>query len=284
MAVVLITGCSSGFGRQTAFEFARRGDAVYATVRSRQAAARLQAEGAAQGLTVRTPILDVTDPSAIAATVREVLGDAGAIDVLVNNAGVAVPGAFEDLPEASLELVMQTNFFGPVRLTRTVLPQMRAQGSGSVIMVSSLSALVGVPGESIYCASKAALETAAEALRYEAERFNIRVSVVEPGLFDTGMPEKIAAASAPAGSPYHGLMHYLGERMAARLGQGDDPAVVARMIVKIANTDRPAFRYPAGAQAEQVTAKLRQLRESDRDGFIRGIDDTRWWSQGEDAP
>ena len=179
---------------------------------------------------------------------------------------------------------MQTNFFGPVRVTRAVLPQMRARGSGSLIMVSSLSALVGVPGESIYCASKAALETAAEALRYEAERFNIRVSLVEPGLFDTGMPEKIAATSVPAGSPYHGLMHYLGERMAARLGQGDDPAVVARLIVRIANTDRPAFRYPAGAQAEQVTGKLQQLRESDRDGFIRGINDTRWWSQGEDAP
>ena len=226
----------------------------------------------------------VTDREAVQPAVQRILDEAGAIDVLVNNAGVTAVGALEDIDESDIERVMQTNFFGPVWLTRAVLPQMRAQGGGHIVMVSSLSALVGLPGESIYAASKAALELAAEGLRHEVDRFNIHVSVVQPGLFNTRMPEKIAAASAyPSASAYSELIAFLVERMQRNLGSGDDPQKVAELIVRIAGEQTPEFRYPAGAQAERVVEKLGELRESDRSSFIQAVHGTAWWSDG-DAP
>ncbi len=285
MATALITGCSSGFGQLTAFEFARHAYSVYATVRTPAAVEKLERAAATAKLRIEVLPLDVTDREAIQPAVQRVLDEAGAIDVLVNNAGVTAVGALEDIDEADLERVMRTNFFGPVWLTRAVLPQMRVQGSGHVIMISSLSALVGLPGESVYAASKAALELAAEGLRHEVDRFGIHVSVVQPGLFNTRMPEKIASAgSYPKASPYAELIAFLVERMQRNLGSGDDPQKVAELIVRIAGEQTPEFCYPAGAQAERVVEKLGELRESDRSSFIREVHGTAWWSDGDAQP
>ena len=285
MATALITGCSSGFGQLTAFEFARHGYRVYATVRVPAAVENLERAAASAKLGIEVLPLDVTDRDAINPAVQQVIDDVGSIDVLVNNAGVTAVGALEDIDENEIERVMQTNFFGPVWLTRAVLPQMRAQGGGHIIMVSSLSALVGLPGESVYAASKAALELAAEGLRHEVDRFNIHVSVVEPGLFNTGMPEKIAAAGEyPRASAYSELIAFLVDRMQRNLGSGDDPQRVAELLVRIAGEQAPGFRYPAGAQAEQVVEKIGQLQESDRASFIREVHGTAWWSDGDARP
>ena len=285
MATALITGCSSGFGLLTAFEFARHAYKVYATVRTSAAVEKLERTAADAGVNVAVVPLDVTDRNAIQPAVHRVFDEAGAIDVLVNNAGVTAVGALEGIDESDIERVMQTNFFGPVWLTRAVLPQMRAQGGGRIIMVSSLSALVGLPGESVYAASKVALELAAEGLRHEVDRFNIHVSVVQPGLFDTRMPEKIAAADEyPKTSPYAELIAYLVERAQQNLGSGDDPQKVAELIVRIAGEQTPRFRYPAGAQAERVVKELAELQEFDRGSFVRAVHGTAWWSTGDDRP
>ncbi|MGH8248664.1 MAG: SDR family oxidoreductase, partial [Gammaproteobacteria bacterium] len=185
MPVVLVTGCSSGFGRHTALAFAARGYTVYATARSREALSVAVDDPENRKPDLHWLALDVTDRHAVHQVVADVIRRSGRIDVLVNNAGIHIPGSVEDVSDEDIELVMRTNFFGPVWLTRCVLPYMRAQKSGRIIMVSSLSALVGLPVESLYCASKAALEGFAEGLRYEVDRFGIRVSAVEPGLFKT---------------------------------------------------------------------------------------------------
>lgn len=279
MPVVLITGCSSGFGFCTARTFAARGDTVYATVRSSPAAASPAHPSLHQ---VR---LDVTDPGAVQRCVADILGREGRIDVLVNNAGVHFPGTVEDQPEAEIEAIMRTNFHGPVWLCRAVLPAMRAQGSGHIIMVSSLSALVGLPVESFYCASKAALEAFSEALRYEVDRFGISVSVIEPGLFRTGMPDKIAATFATReDSAYPELTGYLRDRAGSRQNAGDDPQKVADLILGIAASRKPAFRHPAGAQAEMVVGKLRGLDAGQREAFIRSVQGIEWWSEGKAPP
>ncbi|MEE8078911.1 MAG: SDR family NAD(P)-dependent oxidoreductase, partial [Pseudomonadales bacterium] len=132
MATALITGCSSGFGQLTAFEFARHAHKVYATVRTPAAVEKLQRAAGDAGLSIDVVPLDVTDREAIEPAVQRVLDEAGAIDVLVNNAGVTAVGALEDIDESDIERVMRTNFLGPVWLTRAVLPQMRVQGSGHV--------------------------------------------------------------------------------------------------------------------------------------------------------
>jgi NAD(P)-dependent dehydrogenase (short-subunit alcohol dehydrogenase family) len=285
MAVVMITGCSSGFGEAAALEFARRGHRVFATVRKQNDADALATRARAAGVALETLLLDVTDRRAITAAVGQVIAIGARIDVLVNNAGVNALGSFEDMLEADLERAMQTNFYGPVWLTRAVLPYMRAQGGGRIIMVSSLSALIGLPGDSFYCASKAALQNAAEGLRHEVSRFGIHVSVIEPGLFRTRMPEKTAAGgSFPPGSPYAPLIDFLVARSQSRLDAGDDPRRIAVLLADIAEIEHPEFRYPAGPQAEQVVAKLDSLTRQERDALIPSINDTEWWSACADTP
>ena len=285
MENVLITGCSSGIGRVSALHFAHQGYRVFATIRNPGAAASLANWAAENGRALHPIPMDVTSPASIAGAVEEALAAAGSIDVLINNAGIAIPGAFEDMPSGALEKVMDANFYGPLRLTRAVLPHMRRRGSGRIIMMSSLSALVGLPGMSAYSASKAALELASESLRSEVDRFGIFVSVIEPGAINTAMPEKIIADLAmPPDSPYRELLMHLQAASVAGMGQGDDPQCVAELLLQVARTPRPAFRYPAGAQARQVIQTIGQLDAKGRDGFIRSVDGTEWWSQGKSAP
>jgi len=284
MARVLITGCGSGFGKVSALELARRGHQVFAGCRTAAAAEQLGAATTSLD-TLTTLPLDVTDLPAIDRAIAQLMEVAGGVDVLVNNAGVARVGTLEDLDTEALRQIMETNFFGALWVTRAVLPAMRAQGAGRIIMVSSLSALVGLPGEGIYAASKAALEAAAESLRYEVDRFGIKICVIEPGAFDTAMPARIAASDlGPADSAYRALTSHLLARAQRNLGAGDDPQRVAELIADIAETDEPRFRYPAGRQAEQVVERLRGLSETQRAEFIREVNDTQWWSAGAHGP
>ena len=250
MAVVLITGCSSGFGKVSALAFARNGDHVYAGARNPADCADIAVSAGQEGLALDVLQMDVTDPEAINSAVEQVIGGSGRIDVLINNAGVARLGVLEDLPDVDIDYLLKVNFIAPVRLSKAVLPFMRAQNYGRIIMVSSLSALVGLPGETIYSASKAALEAMAEGLRYEVDRFNISVSVVEPGLFNTAMSDKLARNFVcPSDSPYAPLIRHLRQGIVSSAWQGDDPRRVAELLIRITTEEKPAFRYPAGEQA-----------------------------------
>ena len=234
---------------------------------------------------LHTVLLDVRDKDAVSRTVTKVQAAAGRIDVLINNAGITKTAALEDMPAADVEAIMATNFFGPLWVTRAVLPYMRAQCSGCIVNLSSLSGLIGLPGDSIYAASKAALEIASEGLRHEVARFNIRVCVVEPGFFNTRMPEKMSnPETVDPRSPYALLTSYLVNRQAARTGEGDDPRRVAELLLNIAGQDAPAFRIPAGAQAERIAPHIAGLSPTERDELIPTINDTQWWSAGGEAP
>ncbi len=281
MENVLITGCSTGIGRISATHFAQQGCRVFAAVRDAGAAASL-VDWAVEFESPLHPVrMDVTDLAGIARAVDEVLAAAGCIDVLINNAGIAIPGAFEDMSWDAWGKVMDANFYGPLRVTRAVLPHMRRRGSGRIIMVSSLSALAGLPGMAAYSASKAALELASECLRLEVDRFGIFVSVIEPGAYNTALPGKIVADMAiPADSPYGELLKHLQGVSMAGLERADDPVRVAELLLEIVRTPRPAFRYPAGAQARQVINKLAQLDAAARDTFLRSVHGTAWWSDG----
>ena len=285
MAVVLITGCSSGFGKVSALAFARNGYRVYAGARNPDDCTAIAVSAEQEGLALDVLQLDVTDTEAINSAVAQIIGATGRIDVLINNAGVARLAVLEDLPDVDIDYLLKVNFIAPVRLSKAVLPYMRAQNYGRIIMVSSLSALVGLPGETVYSASKAALEAMAEGLRYEVDRFNIAISVIEPGLFNTSMPDKIAKSIVcPPGSAYAALMEHLQQGIESSSGQGDDPLRVAELLVSIAREKKPAFRYPAGEQARVVTDKINNLTGTEREQLIRAVNDTAWWSAGKDRP
>lgn len=285
MPVILITGASSGFGMLTALAFARQGDTVYAAMRDLKKGYSLQDEATARNLRVNLLEIDVTDIETIQAAVNHVLAADERIDVLVNNAGIHIPGALEDMPEADLHRVMDTNFFGVVNMTRAVLPAMRKQGSGRIIMLSSVGGMISRAVDSIYCASKWALEGMSEGLRYEVARFGIKVSMIEPGVFRTQIGEKYRASLGyPQASPYRDLLEFRVDKVAEAVNNGDDPQLVADLIVNVANQDNPEFRYPAGRQAEEFLSGLHRMDADERDEVIRTAAELDWWLEGRNPP
>ncbi|HET6345023.1 MAG TPA: SDR family oxidoreductase, partial [Myxococcota bacterium] len=188
--VVLITGCSSGFGLLSAVRLARQGHRVFASMRDLERAAPLQAAARDAGVAVDLLQLDVGDPASRQRAISDIRGAAGRIDVLINNAGQALGGFFEDVDLDELRAQFEVNFFAVAALSRAVLPMMRAQGHGRIINISSVSGLVAQPSVSAYCASKFALEGLSEAMRHELLPYNIHVVLVEPGSYRTDIFQK----------------------------------------------------------------------------------------------
>ena len=188
MRSVLITGTSSGIGRATAVVLASRGWRVFATMRNVEKRSLL--EQALKEADVQNAVeieqLDVLSQASIQAAAGSILSRTGnKLDAVIHNAGVAAAGTLEDVPEAELRRVMDTNFFGVLGLTRALLPAFRSQGHGRIVIVSSEAAFIGQPANAIYCASKWAIEGWAEATAYELEPFGIEVILIEPGPYRT---------------------------------------------------------------------------------------------------
>jgi NAD(P)-dependent dehydrogenase (short-subunit alcohol dehydrogenase family) len=289
VATVLITGCSSGFGFAGAVAFARQGDTVYASMRDVGKAAPLRQAAARESLDIRVVELDVRRPTTFAPLIESIIRDSNSLDVLVNNAGVLRAGAFEDLSENMFRDVVETNFFGPFLLTRAVLPQMRAQRSGYIIMISSLSGIAGLAGDVAYAASKFAMEGGTEALRHEVDRWNIRVALVEAGLHATGIfdasrrRDSILPDYYPESSPYRVLVEHGLRKMRERLPSALDPAGVGKLLVRISRSDGRQLRWPADEVAEKVLATMLAQDDARRDEFLRSVSDIDWWSTG-DSP
>ena len=154
MANVLITGCSSGFGLLSALEFARRGDTVFASMRTVSKATALNDAAAAEGLKVEVVSLDVTDDDSVRSAVAGVAAEAGTIDVLVNNAGIEMNGAIHLIADDEARWQFDTNVLGPLRTMRAVVPIMLHQGGGTIVNVSSVAGVAAVPYSGMYAASK----------------------------------------------------------------------------------------------------------------------------------
>src|SRR6476660_1465431 len=210
MRSVLITGTSTGIGHATAVTLAARGWRVFATMRNLEKRSLLEQALKEAGVQndVEIEQLDVTDTTSIRSAAASTLSQTGKLDAVVHNAGVSAAGALEDVPESELRRVMETNFFGVLELTRTLLPTFRAQGRGRIVIVSSEAAFMGQPTISIYCASKWALEGWAEAIAYELEPFGIEVILIEPGPYRSKIWESTPRIQPP-GSPYHAWVQHV---------------------------------------------------------------------------
>ncbi len=286
MAVVLITGCSSGFGLEAALAFARNGDTVVATMRDLSRSGRLAEAAKKEALEVDIAVLNVAEPHTFAGAVERVVEVHGRLDVLVNNAGINRVGAFEDSSEAALREVMEVNLFGPLLLARAVLPLMREQRGGCIINVSSLSGIAGLPGDVSYTASKYALEGAIEALRHEVGRWGVRVALVEAGLHATEIFSEVLSGPLPIPeeSPYRPLIERRMANLGGRLGEAFPPRRVGELLVRIAESDGEQLRWPADEVAERVMGTLFGLDDPARDEFLRGVAGIDWWSRGEPDP
>lgn len=250
--VAVITGSSSGIGLLTAIELASSGHRVVATMRDLSRRARLDEAAERAGVTGQLEIrrLDITETNTIPPLIEAVVRDHGHIDVLVNNAGFAMAGFVEDLRLAEIREQFETNFFGHVGMTKAVLPIMRRQRAGHIIIVSSISGRVGQPVLSSYSSSKFALEGWSEALRIEMFPLGIRVALIEPGAFGTDIWQrnaKIAEHALSANSPNRERAERFAT-MAKKLHKAD-PIVVARLIARVAANPNPKLRYRIGFDA-----------------------------------
>jgi NAD(P)-dependent dehydrogenase (short-subunit alcohol dehydrogenase family) len=193
---VLITGTSTGFGRDAAERLARRGDQVFAAMRDvegrnaehREALERLATQ---ERLRLRVLALDVTDQTSVDSAVAAALAEAGGLDVVINNAGVAAIGVTEAFTPEQFEQVFDVNVYGVVRVNRAVLPAMRQQRSGLLVHISSAAGRVTIPALAAYSASKYALEAIADAYRYELLPFGVDSVLVEPGVYRTGIHDRL---------------------------------------------------------------------------------------------
>jgi NAD(P)-dependent dehydrogenase (short-subunit alcohol dehydrogenase family) len=260
MAVVLITGSSSGIGQLSALELARRGHRVFASMRNLENAHYILAKAEKGQLSLETLQLDVTEAASVTAAIAHVTERAGRLDVLVNNAGFGAFGPIEDYSDEDLREVFETNFFGAIRVTRAALPAMRANRSGTIVMVSSISGLRTFPFLSVYSASKFALEAASNGLRHELRPFGIRVVVVEPGNFNTRAGLNIYYPKRLAGTFAQNTIDPLYARLWERyrtaggnlsFGDAND---VAQVISDAAEAKNPPPRYIVGKDAEEIAA------------------------------
>jgi|EndMetStandDraft_3_1072993.scaffolds.fasta_scaffold103084_2 NAD(P)-dependent dehydrogenase (short-subunit alcohol dehydrogenase family) len=255
MARVLITGCSSGIGRATAIELARHGHEIIATARQLDSLDDLDV-----AMRLR---LDVTDDSSVAAAVEA----AGGVDVLVNNAGFSTWGPMEMVPFDLIASVMDTNYFGPLRMIRAVVPFMRQQRSGRIVNVSSVSGRVCGPLMGPYCASKHAVEALSEVLRFELRPFGIGVVVIEPGAIESEFDQNRMMFRDSDG-PYRELTLAGEASLTTHRAAPASPHDVATVIAETLSHAEPKLRWTVGADAEFVTARRRQLSDQEWEDSI----------------
>jgi NAD(P)-dependent dehydrogenase (short-subunit alcohol dehydrogenase family) len=247
--VALVTGASSGFGKLTTEALLRRGFCVFGTSRS--------GAGGADGVTMLR--LDVDSPESVRACACALAARTGRIDVLINNAGRALIGACEETSAEEARDLFETNFFGVMRVTSAFLPGMRAQGSGAIVNVGSVSGYFGTPFHGIYAASKHALAGYTEALSFEARRFGIRVALVEPDAHRTHIQ---------MARPKHTIACYDSDRdrveaiIRKQIDNGEDPERVVAAIVSAALGSQTRLRHRIGSTARLVSLAQRFLPEA----------------------
>ncbi|MFO1115404.1 MAG: SDR family oxidoreductase [Beijerinckiaceae bacterium] len=257
MSVVLVTGCSSGFGEAIARGFARRGDTVCATMRRPQ----LASKELAQQPGIEISALDVTDRDSRIRAIEAVLSRHSRIDVLVNNAGVAVFGSIEDVPENVARLVFETNYFAAVELMRLVLPGMRKQGAGRIVNISAVGAILATPLLGVYAATKHALDAATAAVDIEARPFGVRAISILPGQFRTAIGEK--SPGRFIADEYRGIAASMDRWRAANAADVlEDLGPVVEATIQAAHAPRPRARYVVGiGLADRVRQAARELDE-----------------------
>jgi NAD(P)-dependent dehydrogenase (short-subunit alcohol dehydrogenase family) len=271
--VWFVTGASAGFGRAIAEEALALGDVVVAAVRRPEAVKDL-AETAPDRVTIVR--LDMTDHEQITSAVAEALREHGHVDVLVNNAGKGLIGAAEEISDRQLRELMDLHLFGPVELTRQLLPGMRARRSGAIVQMSSQAGRYAFPGVSAYASTKFALEGWSEALADEVRPFGIDVLIVEPGPFRTSFNEPHVIEFATPAAAYEEVLAPVRTGLANANGvQAGDPIRAARAIITALDSDKPPLRLALGNEAaDTIAASLERSRAelAEWEELARGAD------------
>ncbi len=262
-AAILITGASTGLGKEMALYLAERGFKVYATVRDMGGSESLLSAARDRGVDLRVMSLDVTDRDSIRAVVDSIVAEAGAIYGVINNAGVGLRGYFEDLDYDEIRRLFEANLFGVMEVTRAVLPHMRKARNGRIILMSSVGGRIGSLGVSAYCSTKFAVEGFGESLFMELAPLGINVVLVEPGIIKTErwtINRGLAARAGDPNSPYAAWFSR-SEQESDKLVQASTatPGDVAAVVYGALTAKNPNLRYMVGRKAKLAVALRRWL-------------------------
>src|SRR6266852_1504885 len=263
--VAVVTGSSSGIGYEISLMLARNGFLTYATMRNLNKSENIKSVATKENLPIHINQLDVTDDISIKNAVQAILSEVGRIDVLVNNAGYALNGAFEDLTMDEIKAQFETNLFGVIRTTQAILPIMRKQVFGIIVNMSSGAGRLGYPGGSVYVSSKFAVEGLSESMAYELEPFGIKVILVEPGVIRTNFANAMVVAkkSQDPNSPYSHIMQKMAAGFEPLLENGSSADVVAKVVLNAATSENPRSKYLAGKDIETWMEAKRSMSDEE---------------------
>jgi NAD(P)-dependent dehydrogenase (short-subunit alcohol dehydrogenase family) len=261
MRSVLITGTSKGIGYETALAFSRAGFRVYATMRNPSSAPALSEIAAREKLPITVTSMDVDSDESVQTGIAAIEAQHGQVDVLVNNAGIECFGSIEETSIEDFRSVMETNYFGTIRCVKALVRQMRERRSGTIINVSSVAGRFSQPPATPYCASKWALEALSEGLACEMKTYGVRVAVVEPGIIDTAMAQRIKNNESQV---YPHAARIAGMFTATLTNAPIPPSLVAQKILEIALSDSWQLRHPVGPDAAPMI------------GWRNGMTDEQW--------
>jgi NAD(P)-dependent dehydrogenase (short-subunit alcohol dehydrogenase family) len=262
--VAVVTGSSSGIGYETSLMLARNGFLTFATMRNLDKSENIKQIATKEKLPIHVNQLDVTNDISVKDAVQAILSETGRIDVLVNNAGYGLNGAFEDLAMDEIEAQYETNVFGLIRTTQAVLPIMRRQKSGIIVNISSGAGRFGFPGGSAYVSTKFAVEGLSESMSYELEPFGIKVVIVEPGVIRTNFVTVAAKKSQDPNSPYSQIIQKTGTVIENMMkNSSSSPDLVAKVVLNAVTNENPNLRYLAGKDVETWLDSKRNMSDQE---------------------
>jgi NAD(P)-dependent dehydrogenase (short-subunit alcohol dehydrogenase family) len=272
--VAVVTGSSSGIGKEIALTLAKNNFLTYATVRDPMKGQFLKSRADKEKLPLRIVQLDVTRDSSIKNAIQSITDESRRIDILVNNAGYGLVGAFEDLEMDEIKAQYETNLFGLIRTTQAVLPIMREQKSGMIVNISSGAGRFGYPGGSAYVGTKFAIEGLSESISYELEPFGIKVVLVEPGFIKTNFVQAMVVAkkSQDPKSPYSQMMQRIAAVSSQLAQRGSEAELVAKTVLNAVTSQKPNPRYLVGKDVEEWVKSKNSMTDAEfHDMMIKGM-------------
>lgn len=261
--IAIVTGSSSGIGFETSLALARNGFYTYATMRNLDKSKTILELARLEELPLEVLRLNVTDDKSVKKAIEKIVNEQERIDVLVNNAGYALVGPFEELSIEEFKEQFETNVLGAIRVTQGVLPIMRNQRCGTIVNISSIAGRIGFPLTSAYVSSKFALEGLSESIAYETEQFRIKVILIEPGVIKTNFDNNLKigkrVAATDPNSPYAEITKRRILGFKPRFEKGSHPTEVAKAILRaIESENSPELRHLVGNDA----FKLMEIRKN----------------------